>query len=129
MRPSTYATTVLATGALSSAHNDTSSGQYKLVDDLSYKDFFDSFDFFSGPDPTQGFVQYQNMTSAVSQNLVGYLEDTQSIFMGVDYKGKDAGGRASVRLESKKTWNQGLLIADIRHMPSSECGSWPAYCK
>jgi hypothetical protein len=46
--------------------------------------------------------------------------------MGVDYTTKDTAGRASVRLESKKSWNHGLMIADIWHMPSSECGSWPA---
>jgi hypothetical protein len=114
--------------ALSSAHDgDHGSGAYALTDDLSYDNFFSAFDFFSGPDPTKGFVQYQNLTSAVDQKLVGYLEDTKSVFMGVDYTNKDPKGRASVRLESKKAWNQGLLIADINHMPASECGSWPAF--
>ena len=100
---------------------------YKLTEDLSYHNFFPAFDFFFGPDPTNGFVQYQNYTSAISQGLVGYLADTQSVFLGVDHKSKDPNGRASVRLESKKGWNKGLLVADIRHMPASTCGSWPAY--
>ena len=100
---------------------------YKLTEDLSYTNFFSAFDFFSGPDPTEGFVQYQNQTSAIEHGLVGYLTDTNSIFMGVDYTTKDPNGRASIRLESKKSWNQGLLVADIRHMPASTCGSWPAY--
>ncbi|OAG02636.1 uncharacterized protein CC84DRAFT_1097515, partial [Paraphaeosphaeria sporulosa] len=102
-------------------------GSYVLKDDLSYNNFFQNFDFYSGEDPTNGFVQYQSKEAATQQNLVGYFEDTQSIFLGVDYKTKDPKGRASVRVESTKTWNQGLLIADIKHMPDSTCGTWPAY--
>jgi hypothetical protein len=106
--------------------NDTGS-TYTLQDDMSYKNFFQAFDFFSGPDPTHGFVQYQTLEAATQQNLIGYYEDQQSIFMGADYKNKDSKGRASVRVESKKAWNQGLLVVDIRHMPDSTCGSWPAF--
>ncbi|KAF2679039.1 glycoside hydrolase family 16 protein, partial [Lentithecium fluviatile CBS 122367] len=104
-----------------------SGGTYTLTTDLSYKNFFAAFDFFSGPDPTQGFVQYQALEAATSQSLVGFFEDTQSVYMGVDYTTKDAAGRASVRLESKDTFNQGLLVVDVRHMPDSTCGSWPAF--
>ncbi|KAL1800352.1 hypothetical protein ACET3X_000694 [Alternaria dauci] len=126
MRSKVLFTTVLA--ALSNAHEDHQSddGQYELTDDLTYKNFFSAFDFFDGPDPTKGFVKYQNQEDAIKQGLVGYLDDTQSVFMGVDYTTKDAAGRAAVRLESKKSWNHGLLVADIRHMPASQCGSWPA---
>ncbi|KAF2851124.1 glycoside hydrolase family 16 protein [Plenodomus tracheiphilus IPT5] len=123
-------TAVLATlssNIIVNALDERSTTAYKLTDDLSYKNFFTAFDFFSEADPTDGFVQYQTRSSAISQNLVGFLEDTKSIFMGVDYKTKDPKGRASVRLESIRTWNQGLLIADIRHMPSSICGTWPAF--
>lgn len=47
--------------------------------------------------------------------------------MGVDHTTSDPKGRASVRLESKKSWNKGLMIADIAHMPDSTCGTWPAF--
>ncbi|KAF1946651.1 hypothetical protein EJ02DRAFT_440928 [Clathrospora elynae] len=114
--------TLLSLVVLSSAHDDNST-QYTLTDDLSYKNFFSAFDFFDGPDPTQGFVQYQNQTSAVDKNLVGYLEDTQSVFMGVDYTTKDPAGRASVRLESKKSWNQGLYLPANWLLSSS--AAWP----
>ncbi|KAI5378550.1 hypothetical protein J4E82_002866 [Alternaria postmessia] len=119
MRSRILITTVLA--ALSNAHEDHQSegGQYTLTDDLTYKKFFSAFDFFDGPDPTKGFVKYQNQENAIKQGLVGYLEDTQSVFMGVDYTTKDTAGRASVRLESKKSWNHGLLVADIRHRGGS----------
>jgi hypothetical protein len=126
MRTSLLPTTVLATilPALAAAQ---SSDTYHLTEDLSYTNFFPAFNFFSGPDPTNGFVQFQNATSAIAHNLIGYLPDTQSVFLGVDHTTKDPNGRSSVRLESKKGWNTGLLVADIRHMPASACGSWPAY--
>ncbi|PVI07739.1 glycoside hydrolase family 16 protein, partial [Periconia macrospinosa] len=112
---------------LSSLPTISAQQKYTLKDDLSYKNFFSSFDFFSSKDPTNGFVQYQTRAAAVSSKLVGYFNDTSSVFMGVDHTTKDPKGRASVRLESKKTFNQGLLVADIRHMPDSICGSWPAF--
>lgn len=104
-----------------------SSAHYTLSKDFSYKNFFENFDFFSDPDPTNGFVQYQNETSAIANNYAGYLNDTQSVFLGVDHTSKDPNGRASVRLESKFSFNHGLLIADITHMPDNVCGSWPAF--
>jgi hypothetical protein len=130
MRSNTLFTTVLAIilclTTRATAHDDNQTAAYTLTDDLSYENFFSAFDFFHGPDPTNGFVQFQDLPSSIDQNLIGYLEDTQSVFMGVDYVNKDPKGRASVRLESKKTWDQGLMIADIRHMPSSICSTWPA---
>ncbi|KAL1645871.1 nicotinate-nucleotide diphosphorylase (carboxylating) [Didymella pomorum] len=125
MRSSLLPTTILATILPVSAAAQTDT--YHLAEDLSYTKFFSAFNFFSGPDPTQGFVQYQNATSAIQKNLIGYFTDTQSVFLGVDHTSKDPAGRSSVRLESKKGWNSGLLVADIRHMPASTCGSWPAY--
>jgi hypothetical protein len=50
--------------------------------------------------------------------------------MGVDYWSKTpstARGRASVRIESKATYQHGLFIVDLAHMPSSTCGLWPAF--
>lgn len=117
----------MALAAIFSISAAQSAATYKLTEDLSYTNFFQAFNFFSGPDPTNGFVQYQNETSAIEKGLVAYLPDTQSVFLGVDYTTQDPNGRASVRLESKKGWNKGLLVADIRHMPASTCGSWPAY--
>lgn len=50
--------------------------------------------------------------------------------MGVDHWNKynpKGAGRPSVRLESKKTYNHGLFILDLAHMPASVCGTWPAF--
>lgn len=98
--------------------------QYTLVDDYSYQNFFQNFNFFTGSDPTNGFVQYQSLNSAMINEYIGYLDE--SVYIGVDYKNKAPSGRPSVRLESKKTYNQGLLVANITHMPDSTCGNWPA---
>lgn len=35
-------------------------------------------------------------------------------------------GRPSVRISSNKTYNSGLFILDVKHMPFG-CGTWPAY--
>lgn len=56
------------------------------------------------------------------------------MYIGVDasHKAKSIGsskvrhGRDSVRLESKETYDSGLLIADIEHMPGTTCGVWPS---
>lgn len=48
--------------------------------------------------------------------------------MGVDYWTKNpTNGRASVRIETKSTYQYGLFIVDLAHMPSSTCGLWPAF--
>jgi hypothetical protein len=47
--------------------------------------------------------------------------------MGVDYVNVVTTGRPSVRIQSKKTYTQALIIADLAHMPASICGTWPAF--
>ncbi|KAF2788023.1 glycoside hydrolase family 16 protein [Melanomma pulvis-pyrius CBS 109.77] len=111
--------TVLAT------YTTTCFSKYILTDDLSHTNFFANFDLFSDADPTNGFVAYQNMTSAIENEYIGYLND--SVFLGVDYENMTPSGRPSIRAESKKTWNHGLLVADLKHMPDSTCGVWPAF--
>lgn len=50
--------------------------------------------------------------------------------MGVDYSTyiypNMTQGRASIRIESKKTYTHALIISDIAHMPGGICGTWPA---
>jgi hypothetical protein len=47
--------------------------------------------------------------------------------MGVDHtKVASGAGRASVRLTSKKSYNHGLVMLDLAHMPGGTCGTWPA---
>jgi hypothetical protein len=101
---------------------------YVLTDDYSGNNFFSSFDFFIGPDPTSGTVQYLDGKTASAVGLVGTLPNNQT-FMAVDNVNAYATpyGRPSVRITSKKTFNHGLVIADITHMPGGICGTWPAF--
>lgn len=49
--------------------------------------------------------------------------------MGVDYWNEYLAtqGRPSVRIETKKSYQYGLFVADLAHMPASVCGTWPAF--
>ena len=58
--------------------------------------------------------------------LVGIVNN--QLYLGVDYTNtlpiNSTKGRDSVRLESKESFDKGLLIADIAHMPGDQCGVW-----
>jgi hypothetical protein len=47
--------------------------------------------------------------------------------MGVDTTKVAPDGRASVRVTSSRSFQHGLIIADIAHMPGGVCGTWPAF--
>lgn len=102
------------------------SAQYTLTDNFDHTNFFSSFNFFDGPDPTNGFVRYTNAQTANAEQLAGYANG--AVYMGVDHTTMNpSGGRASARVSSNKAYNKGLFIADIAHMPGSTCGVWPAF--
>lgn len=104
----------------------SASSPYVLVDTFDTSNFFSSFDFVDAADPTHGHVQYANAATANTSALAGYAKD--AVYIGVDSTTKKPeGGRPSVRLESKKAFTKGLVIADIAHMPQQVCGSWPAF--
>lgn len=110
--------------ALLSAVQLAAAATYTLQDNYDKTNFFDSFEFFSDPDPTQGFVQYQDASSAKSQGLAGYNQE--AIYLGTDHTMMNpASGRASTRVYSQKTYTQMLMLADVVHMPVG-CGTWPA---
>ena len=107
-----------------------SSAGYVLKEDFlsSPSDFFDNFNFFTGQDPTSGAIQYVAKPAAAQAQLVGY--NHESILLSVDsttqHDASGTEGRQSVRLEGKKNYNHGLLIADVAHIPTG-CGTWPAF--
>lgn len=106
----TTASTLLAAARL------VAGAAYTLTDNYNQANFFDSFEFFSAADPTKGFVQYQDKVNAASQGLAGFHQDM--IYVGSDHKtANPANGRASTRLNSKKSYSQMLLVADVVHMP------------
>jgi len=100
------------------------SGAYRVVSNYSGPSFFDEFSFFTGGDPTHGYVYYASKAEAqswgytsVSNNVVYIRSDSASVASG--------SGRGSVRLTSNKVYNHGLFIFDVQHMPTG-CGNWPA---
>lgn len=100
--------------------------QYSLSQTYDVSNFFSSFDFFTDHDPTNGFVEYVDGDTANSLNLTSTL--TGTVIMGVDStETNPANGRKSVRVTSQQSFNHGLFIADIAHMPGSICGAWPAF--
>ncbi|KAH6660034.1 glycoside hydrolase family 16 protein [Truncatella angustata] len=103
---------------------------YSIEDTYDTSSFFDGFDFYSGADPTNGFVQYHTAALANSSSLAGYANG--GIYLGADYEtvNPSSPGRGSTRVNSKKTYTKGLFIADIAHMPTTSkngCGLWPAF--
>ncbi|WWC66727.1 uncharacterized protein I206_100632 [Kwoniella pini CBS 10737] len=91
-------------------------------------DFFKGFDWKTIDDPTHGKVNYVSQTEARQKNL-SYVSDHHTFVMRTDYHHKVENGkrgRDSVRIESKDTFENGVYILDLLHMPSG-CGTWPAF--
>jgi len=113
--------------------HDLGLGDYVLTHDYNSTNLLEEFRFMTAADypgtgdPTKGFVNYVDAATASSQGLTKILGG--KLFLGVDNKTvleTSMQGRSSLRLESKRTWSSGLLVADVAHMPGSECGVWPA---
>ncbi|KAH8821868.1 concanavalin A-like lectin/glucanase domain-containing protein [Xylogone sp. PMI_703] len=104
----------------------TSTAAYTLRNTYDASNFFDYFTFFTGADPTNGFVDYVTQSVAENDHLV-YTSNNQ-VYLGVDHTTVNpSGGRSSVRLSSDIPYNKGLFVADIAHMPGGICGTWPAF--
>lgn len=117
-------TTTLLSGLGLFAH--LSAAGYTLQDDYGTDDsFFNGFDFFTGQDPTDGFVSYVDQSTAASNGLIS--TGGGSVYIGVDHSNTTSSGRQSVRLQSTNTYTHGLVILDLEHMPGSVCGTWPAF--
>ncbi|KIW83989.1 hypothetical protein Z517_03235 [Fonsecaea pedrosoi CBS 271.37] len=103
---------------------------YQLDSEYSGSNFFQGWDFFTGGDPTGGFVTYYSQGSA---ELMGMIDasDSSAIYIGSDYNtvigSTQAAGRPSVRISTQRSWTHGLFIGDFNHAPGGVCGSWPAF--
>lgn len=106
--------------------SNTALAQYYLIDDyVSGGNFFDKFSFWTASDPTHGFVQYQSRAAAQNQGLIS--ANNNNVYMGVDSRNVQPNGRPSVRITSNRSYNSGLFILDLNHMPGGICGTWPAF--
>lgn len=106
----------------------TAQAKYTLSDSFQGSSFFDTFDFFTAADPTDGFVKYVDFESAKSNQLIGVVTGTgeePSVYLGTDFSSVTTTGRDSVRVQSQQAWTHGLLVADVQSIPSG-CGTWPA---
>jgi len=98
---------------------------YSITANFSGNSFFDNFDFFTASDPTHGYVNYVDRTTAQNQGLIGVYNG--QVYIGCDHTNvANWPGRNSVRLSSSRAFNNGLFIIDLLHMPTG-CGTWPAF--
>ena len=82
--------------------------------------------FQQGSDPTNGYVNYVDQNTALADGLIN--TSNNQIYIGVDSTNvATAPGRTSVRITSNKSYNHGLFILDLAHMPGGICGTWPAW--
>ena len=107
----------------------SAAGAYSIVDNYNSSNFFSAFNFFNQADPTQGSVKYLSLPQASQSQIAGFIPHQENaVYLGVDTTTNPASGnRGAVRLESKKSYNHGLFVADIIHMPGGTCASWPAF--
>ncbi|KAI7297177.1 hypothetical protein KC315_g18578, partial [Hortaea werneckii] len=91
-----YFSTLLTQLALMST---TGWAQYTLQDDyFANGDFFSKFEFFTGEDPTHGFVAYQDKFSSEQSKLIS--SSSNEAQMKVDTENQTPNGRPSVRITS-----------------------------
>ncbi|KAH7318412.1 family 16 glycoside hydrolase [Stachybotrys elegans] len=102
---------------------------YSLVETYEGESFFDNWDYFTGYDPTHGFVHYVPREHAQQLNLT-YASETAAVLkvdtsVGPNDEPNASTGRFSVRVTSRNTYHEGLFIFDVRHTPYG-CATWPA---
>jgi len=111
--------------ALSSLLISPALATYGLIDDYSGSNFFNMMNFFTGADPTNGYVDYVSQSQAQSAGLIN--TNNGVVYMGVDHQNVASGsGRQSVRVSSKNSYTHYLVVANIGNMPGGICGVWPA---
>lgn len=114
--------------ALAASISGASADTYNLIQNYSASNWFDSFTTQTGADPTGGFVNYLSQAQAESDGL--YKTVGGKVFIGVDNTttlSPTGTGRNSVKIMSNQAYTHALVIADLAHIPGSECGSWPAF--
>jgi len=89
--------------------------------------FFNGWNFFTAGDPTHGTVDYVTQSVAQQKGYIGMKGS--SVYIGCDMDtvvSTKVRGRQSVRINTQKTFNSGLFIIDLEHMPAG-CSTWPAF--
>ncbi|KAK0445175.1 endo-beta-glucanase [Armillaria borealis] len=100
---------------------------YQQSDSFVGSQFYSGFQHQAISDPTNGRVNYVDVTTSISQNLT-YASDSTFILRADDTTilNADGPGRNSVRLQSNNQYGSNTaMVFNIRHMPQG-CGTWPA---
>jgi len=118
--------TSATTTASASPTKSASPSKYKLTDLHQGSTFFDGWNFFTGADPTHGNVNFVSQSDAKSKGLTTLAGNLTTIAVDDTTTVKAGGNRDSVRISSKKSYNNGLFVADFSAMPTG-CGIWPAW--
>jgi len=98
---------------------------YSLQSNFSGANFFDNFNFWTGDDPTHGYVNFVSYSQAQSEGLI-YAGPDKVIIGSDDWSVSSGRGRDSIRITSNEAWNSGLFVLDAVNMPTG-CGTWPAW--
>ncbi|KAM3548281.1 hypothetical protein ARSEF4850_009503, partial [Beauveria asiatica] len=104
---------------------------YTLSKTYDASNFLDEFEFqTSAIDLPPGFLapsmNYQNKADALNQGLVSVQNG--KIYLGVDSKKPSGWGeRPTIRVLSKNSFNQGLVITKFTHLPEPVCGGSPFF--
>ena len=121
---------------------------YTLNRQYSGSTFFSNFGFFGQSDPNHGFVTYGSQAYAESKGLISFGGDYSVVKVDsglnlrqtsnpnyyrdlftesgtIPFYNANGIGRKSVRIESLVPFTHGLVIADIKQMPSRSCGTVP----
>lgn len=115
-------------GTQANAYPDYSAINYTLADTYSGTGFFDNFDYFTGYDPSSGFVHYVDSSVATSDQYNLTYASSDTAILRVDTSDTNAStGRYSARITSKKQYNSGLFIFDVVNSPYG-CSTWRRFC-
>jgi len=71
-----------------------------------------------------------DLSQSAAQSDGLYKTINGQVFIGVDNTttlSPTGTGRNSVKIMSNDAYTHALVIADLAHIPASECGSWPAF--
>ncbi|KAI9844648.1 MAG: hypothetical protein M1838_002086 [Thelocarpon superellum] len=102
---------------------------YTLSKEYNASNFADEF-VFETSDPSHGFVQYVNQSSAVSNGIFQHqasvsIRPNAWLGQSVGSLQSALGGKPnSVRLVSKDTFTHGVLVIDVLQIPEKQCGLW-----
>ncbi|KAF1730597.1 putative endo-1,3(4)-beta-glucanase [Beauveria bassiana] len=95
---------------------------YTLSKTYDASNFLDEFEFQTsaidlGPGFSAPSMNYQNKADALDKGLVSVQNDSE--------KPSGWGQRPTVRVLSKNSFNQGLVITKFTHLPEPVCGGSP----